>query len=161
MSKSIGMIFIVVLFLAAVISLGAYAAGDGDEKIDKRIQQDPQGASCCAGGYDSQGANSNLQEDDIKKLSEERNLFLQKIEPLRQSYYEKAIKLNDELNKKNPNAEITARIQGDISNLRTQLVMERTKYLIKIKKINPNLLQGSCNSTTSNRSSSGASCCAQ
>ena len=120
MRKSIGMIFILILFLAAVISLGAYAAGDDDEKIDKRAQ-DPQGASCCAGGYDSQGINSNLKEDDIKKLSEERSLFLQKIEPLRQSYYEKASKLNDELNKKNPNAEITARIKGDISNLRTQL----------------------------------------
>ena len=51
MRKSTGKIFIMVLFLAAVISLGAYAAGDGDEKIDKDIQRDPQGASCCAGGY--------------------------------------------------------------------------------------------------------------
>ena len=161
MRKSTGKIFIMVLFLAAVISLGAYAAGDSDEKIDKGIQQDSQGASCCAGGYDSGGINSNLKEDDMRRLREERSLFLQKIEPLRQSYYEKAITLNDELSKKNPNAEITARIHGDISNLRAQLAKEQTEYLIKIKKINPNLLQGSCNSTPSNRSSSGASCCAQ
>ena len=69
------------------------------------------------GLYDSGGINSNLKEDDIRRLREERSLFLQKIEPLRQSYYEKANTLNDELSKKNPNAEITARIHGDISGL--------------------------------------------
>ena len=84
----------------------------GEEKTGKSLQPGTPGASCCAGGYDSGGTNSNLREDDIKKLREERSLFLQKIEPLRQSYYEKAIKLNDELSKKNPNAEITARMQG-------------------------------------------------
>lgn len=161
MRKSTMKIFIMVLFLAAVVSLGAYAAGGIEEKIDKRVQQDPQGASCCAGGYDSRGTGSNLREDDIKKLREERSLFLQKIEPLRQSYYEKSVTLRDELGKKNPNAEIAARMQGDISDLRAQLADEQTKYIIKVKKINPNLLQGSCNSATSNKSSIGASCCQQ
>jgi hypothetical protein len=159
MRKSTMKIFIMVLFLAAVVSLGAYAAGGIEEKIDKRVQQDPQGASCCAGGYDSRGTGSNLREDDIKKLREERSLFLQKIEPLRQSYYEKSVTLRDELGKKNPDAEIAARMQGDISDLRAQLADEQTKYIIKVKKINPNLLQGSCNSATSNKSSIGASCC--
>lgn len=159
MRKSTMKIFIMVLFLAAVVSLGAYAAGGIEEKIDKRVQQDPQGASCCAGGYDSRGTGSNLREDDIKKLREERSLFLQKIEPLRQSYYEKSVTLRDELGKKNPDAEIAARMQGDISDLRAQLADEQTKYIIKVKKINPNLLQGSCNSATSNKSSVGASCC--
>jgi len=159
MRKSTRKIFIMVLFLAAVVSLGAYAAGGIEEKIDKRVQQDPQGASCCAGGYDSRGTGSNLREDDIKKLREERSLFLQKIEPLRQSYYEKSVTLRDELGKKNPDAEIAARMQGDISDLRAQLADEQTKYIIKVKKINPNLLQGSCNSATSNKSSIGASCC--
>ncbi len=161
MRKSTMKIFIIVLFLAAVVSLGAYAAGGIEEKIDKRVQQDPQGASCCAGGYDSRGTGSNLREDDIKKLREERSLFLQKIEPLRQSYYEKSVTLRDELGKKNPDAEIAARMQGDISDLRAQLADEQTKYIIKVKKINPNLLQGSCNSATSNNSSTGASCCQQ
>jgi hypothetical protein len=50
-------------------------------------------------------------------------------------------------------------MQGDISDLRAQLADEQTKYIIKVKKINPNLLQGSCNSATSNKSSIGASCC--
>jgi len=159
MRKSTMKIFIMVLFLAAVVSLGAYAAGGIEEKIDKRVQQDPQGASCCAGGYDSRGTGSNLREDDIKKLREERSLFLQKIEPLRQSYYEKSVTLRDELGKKNPDAEIAARMQGDISDLRAQLADEQTKYIIKVKKISPNLLQGSCNSATSNKSSIGASCC--
>ena len=158
MRKSTMKIFIMVLFLAAVVSLGAYAAGGIEEKIDKRVQQDPQGASCCAGGYDSRGTGSNLREDDIKKLREERSLFLQKIEPLRQSYYEKSVTLRDELGKKNPDAEIAARMQGDISDLRAQLADEQTKYIIKVKKISPNLLQGSCNSATSNKSSIGASC---
>ena len=159
MRKSTMKIFIMVLFLAAVVSLGAYAAGGIEEKIDKRVQQDPQGASCCAGGYDSRDTGSNLREDDIRKLREERSLFLQKIEPLRQSYYEKSVTLRDELGKKNPDAEIAARMQGDISDLRAQLADEQTKYIIKVKKINPNLLQGSCNSATSNKSSIGASCC--
>ncbi|MCP4367065.1 MAG: hypothetical protein GY797_02960 [Deltaproteobacteria bacterium] len=161
MRKSTGKIFILVLFLAAFVSLWAYAAGDSDEKIDKRIQRDPQSENCCAGGYNSGGINNDPKKDDIKKLREERSLFLQKIEPLRQSYYEKAMTLNDELSKKNPNAEITAKIHGEISHLRAQFAKEQTNYLIKIKKINPNLLQGSCSSATSNRSSSGASCCAQ
>lgn len=159
MRKSTMKIFIMVLILAVVVSLGAYAANEGGEKTDKRLQSGAQGASCCASGYDSRDTGSNLREDDIKKLREERSLFLQKIEPLRQSYYEKSVTLRDELNKKNPDAEIAARIQGDISDLRAQLADEQTKYIIKVKKINPNLLQGSCNSATSNKSSVGASCC--
>ncbi len=151
-------IFIMVLFLTAVVSLGAYAASGGEEKTDKRVQQ---GASCCGGGYDSRGTDSDLREDDIKKLREERSLFLQKIEPLRQSFYEKSDTLRGELNKKNPDTELAARMQGDISDLRAQLAKERTKYFIKIKEINPNLLQGSCNSATSNKSPTGASCCQQ
>jgi len=161
MKKTTGKIFILVLFLAAIVSLGAYAANEGGEKTGTSIQPGTQGASCCAGGYDSGGTSSNLREDDIKKLRKERSLFLQKIEPLRQSYYEKSITLNDELSKKNPNAEVTARIEGDISNLRAQLAKERSKYLIKVKKISPSLLQGSCSSATSDRSSNGASCCSQ
>jgi len=156
MKKTTGKIFILVLFLAAIVSLGAYAANEGGEKTGTSIQPGTQGASCCAGG-----TSSNLREDDIKKLRKERSLFLQKIEPLRQSYYEKSITLNDELSKKNPNAEVTARIEGDISNLRAQLAKERSKYLIKVKKISPSLLQGSCSSATSDRSSNGASCCSQ
>ena len=159
MRKSTMKIFIMVLFLAAVVSLVAYAANEGGEKTDQRVQPGAQGASCCAGGYDSRGTGSNLREDDIKKLREERSLFLQKIEPLKQSYYEKSVTLRDELGKKNPDAEIAARMQGDISDLRAQLADEQTKYIIKVKKINPNLLQGSCNSATSNNSSTGASCC--
>jgi len=159
MRKSTGKIFIMVLFLAAILSLGAYAANIGGEKTVKSVQPVAQGASCCAGGYDSRGTDNKLREDDIRKLREERSLFLQKIEPLRQSYYKKSNMLNDELNKENPDTEIAARMQGDISDLRAQLVKERTKYFIKIKEINPNLLQGSCNSATSNNSPTGASCC--
>jgi len=161
MRKSTGKIFIMVLFLAAILSLGAYAANIAGEKTVKSLQPVAQGASCCAGGYDSRGTGSNLREDDIKKLREERSLFLQTIEPLRQSFYEKSDTLRDELGKKNPDTEITARMQEDISNLRAQLAKERTKYFIKIKEINPNLLQGSCNSGSSNKSSVGASCCQQ
>ena len=161
MKKSTGKIFILVLFLAAIVTLGADAANEGEEKTGTSLQPGTQGASCCAGGYDSGGTSSNLREDDIKKLRKERSLFLQKIEPLRQSYYEKSVTLNDELSKKNPDAELAAKMQGDISDLRAQLANEQMKYLIKIKKINPSLLQGSCSSTTSNRSSNGASCCSQ
>ena len=161
MRKSNRKIFIMVLVLAVVVSLGAYAANEGGEKTDKRVQSGAQGASCCASGYDSRGTDSNLREDDIRKLREERSLFFQKIEPLRQSFYEKSDTLRDELNKNNPDTEITARMQGDISDLRAQLAKERTKYFIKIKEINPNLLQGSCNSAISNKSSVGASCCQQ
>ncbi len=161
MKKSTGKIFILVLFLAAIVSLGAYAANEGGEKTGTSLQPGTQGASCCAGGSDSGGTSSNLREDEIKKLRKERSLFLQKIEPLRQSYYEKSVTLNDELSKKNPDAELAAKMQGDISDLRAQLANEQMEYLIKIKKINPSLLQGSCSSTTSNRSSNGASCCSQ
>ena len=161
MRKSTIKIFIMVLILAVVVSLGAYAANEGGDKTDKRVQPDTQGSNCCAGGYNSRGTDSDLKEDDIRKLREERNLFLQTIEPLRQSFYEKSDALRDELGKKNPDAEIAARMQGDISDLRAQLADEQTKYIIKVKKINPNLLQGSCNSATSNSSSTGASCCQQ
>ena len=159
MRKSNGKLIIMVLFLAAVVSFGAYAASGGEAKTDKRIQQDALNAGCCAGGYDSRSSGSNLGEDDIRKLSEERSLFLQTIKPLRQGVYEKSVTLRDELNKENPDTEIAASIQGDISDLHAQLAKERIKYLIKIKEINPNLLQGSCNSVTSNKSSIEASCC--
>jgi hypothetical protein len=161
MRKSNWKILITVFFLAVVLSLGAYASNIGGKKTDKSLTPGSQGANCCASGYESSGTDSNLREDEMRRLREERSLFLQKIEPLRRSYYEKAIKLNDELSKKNPNAEITAKINGEISNLRTLLAKEHTEYLNKVKKINPYLLQGSCNSTTSTRPSAGASCCAQ
>ena len=160
MRKSNWKIFITVLFLAIVLCLGAYASNIGGEKTKKSLPPGSQGASCCTNGYEPSGTYSNLRGDEIRRLREERSLFLQKIKKLRQSYDEKAIKLNDELSKKNPNAEITARIHGDISDLRAQLAKEHNTYLNKIKKINPNLLQGSC-STTSKRSSVGAGCCSQ
>ena len=161
MKKSTRKIFIMVLFIAAAVSLGAYAANEGGEKTEKPAQPGAQSASCCAGGYDSRGIGSNLREDDIRKLNEERSLFLQTIVPLRQGIYEKSVTLKDELDKENPDTDIAARIREDISDLHAQLAKKRTKYLIKIKEINPNLLQGSCNSATSNRSSIGASCCQQ
>jgi len=83
----------------------------------------------------------------------------QTIEPLRQGIQEKSVTLRDELNKENPDTQIAAGIQGDISELQAQLAKERIKYRIKIKEINPNLPKGPCYSGTSNRSSIGGSCC--
>ena len=93
-------------------------------------------------GFQGYGYPSDLKDEDIKKLDEQRSAFFEATKNLRNDLYEKRFELRSELVKQNPDAEKAGKLQKEISELRTQLDQKRIDHMIEMKKINPNVGRG-------------------
>lgn len=96
------------------------------------------------GGYGASGwgAFSNLSEEDIKKLDEERKAFFEDTKDLRRAVYQKRLELASEMAKQNPEAARAAAIQKEISDAKAQLAQKHLDHLFRVRKINPDLGMG-------------------
>jgi hypothetical protein len=90
-------------------------------------------------GYDSWG---NLSADEIKQIEEERKAFFEATKEIRQQLYQKRLEIRSELAKKNPDAEMAAELQREISALKGQMGQKRLDHILKLKKINPDVGRG-------------------
>lgn len=90
-------------------------------------------------GYDSWG---NLSEDEIKQMEEERKAFFEATKEIRQQLYQKRLEIRSELAKKDPDAEMAAELQKEISALKGQMGQKRLDHILKLKKINPDVGRG-------------------
>jgi Spy/CpxP family protein refolding chaperone len=85
-------------------------------------------------GYGGQGYQSDLSDEDIAKLNQERQSFFEATSDLRENLYQKELELRSELAKPEPDAKRAAGIQKEISNLESQLDQKRLDHRIKMKK---------------------------
>jgi Spy/CpxP family protein refolding chaperone len=93
------------------------------------------------GGYGAPGwgAFGNLSEEDIKKLDEERQAFLEATKDLRREVYQKRLELASEMARQNPDPARAAAIQKEISDTKARLAQKHLDHLFRIRKINPDL----------------------
>jgi Spy/CpxP family protein refolding chaperone len=139
MSKNL----IIGLTVAAVIGIGTYAFGHmgGGDGYYGRMHDGP---SMHQGYYGESGNDyrSNLKDEDIKALEEERSAFLKDTEEMRRSLYSKELELRSELIKNNPDASKAGALQKEISELESKLDRKRIDHMIKMRKLNPNAGSG-------------------
>jgi Spy/CpxP family protein refolding chaperone len=81
----------------------------------------------------------NLSDEDQKTLDKERQAFFDETQDLRQDMYQKRLELRSELAKKNPDAQKAAALQKDISKLKEEFDRKRLDFIMRMKKINPDI----------------------
>jgi Spy/CpxP family protein refolding chaperone len=86
--------------------------------------------------------SANLTDDQIKQMESERNAFLSATKDIRQQLNEKRQALHTELAKQTPDAATAATLQKGISDLQAQFDQKRLTHILKMKKIDPNFVEG-------------------
>ncbi len=84
----------------------------------------------------------DFTRDEIRQLQEAREAFYKDSEKLRDNIYDKEVDLNRELAGKNPDKQQAAKLQKEISELRSKLDQQRLDHLIETRKIAPNAGRG-------------------
>ncbi len=79
----------------------------------------------------------DLNDDDFKKMDEERRDFFKETETLRQEVYQKELALESELAKKNPDVLKAVSLQKEVSGFKAQLDQKRIEHMIRIRGILP------------------------
>ena len=126
-------------FLAAVISIAmtVSASADKGRGYGYRGHMHHDGYSC-----QGWGASTDLSEEDIQKLEEERKAYVEETKDLRREVYQKRLELASEMAKQNPDPAKAAAIQKDISDTQAQLDQKHLDHLFRVRKINPDLAMG-------------------
>ena len=134
---------IVVLTVAAVIGIGTYAFGHmgGGYGYYGRMHGGP-GMHQGYYGESSNDFRTNLNDEEIKALEEERSAFLKATDSVRQNLYSKELELRSELYKENPDIAKSEALQKEISKLESELDQKRIGHMVKIRKLNPNAGRG-------------------
>ena len=88
-------------------------------------------------GHGQGGYYSNLSEDEIAKLDQQRAGFLKATDQTRQKLYEKELALRSELAKENPDTSKASKLQSEISGLQSDLDQKRLDHEIKTRKSVP------------------------
>jgi hypothetical protein len=88
------------------------------------------------------GSFGDLNEDDIKKMDEERRNFFEATKALRQQVYQKRLALASELAKQIPDAVKAAALLKEISDVKAQLAQKHLDHFLRIRKINPDFGMG-------------------
>ena len=96
------------------------------------------------GGYGpgQGGYYSNLSDEEIAKLDQQRSEFFKATENIRQKLYEKKLALRSELAKENPDTSKASKLQSEISRLQSDLDQKRLDYEIQARKSVPNYDRG-------------------
>jgi len=131
------------LTVAAVIGIGTYAFGHmgGGDGYYGRMHSGPMMHQ----GYYGEPGNdyrTDLKDEDIRALEEERTAFLKATDSIRQNLYSKELELRSELYKENPDVSKAGALQKEISELESELDQKRLDHMIKIRKLNPNAGRG-------------------
>lgn len=138
--KNLGKVIIVVAIIGILTYAATAFAGGGRG----------WGAGYCGGqgsgwaqrGYAGPGYQSNLSDEEITKLNEERQAFFEETSELREDLYQKKLALKAELAKKDPDAKVAVSLQKQISELEGELDQKRVEQRIKMKKENPEIFSG-------------------
>jgi Spy/CpxP family protein refolding chaperone len=88
------------------------------------------------------GYQSNLSDEEIIKLNQQRQAFLEETRAIRENLYQKDLELRSEMAKKDPDATKAVGLQKEISELEGQLDQKRVEQRIKMQKENPEIFTG-------------------
>lgn len=87
-------------------------------------------------------ANTNLTDDQIKKMESERTAFQLATKDIRQQIHDKRQALQAELTKQTPDASTCATIQKEVSDLQSRFDQKRLTHILEMKKVDPNFTDG-------------------
>jgi zinc resistance-associated protein len=141
---------IIGLTIAVTIGIGTYAFGHmgGGYGNYGRMHGGPgmhQGYSGMHQEYYGEPKSdyrTDLKNEDIKALEEERAVYLKSTDGIRRDLYSKELELRSELYKENPDVSKAGALQKKISELESELDQKRIGHMIKIRKLNPNAGRG-------------------
>ena len=148
---------IAVLAVVALVGFGSYAFADRNEGYGQR-GYDHHGYGMDSGrhgsgmGYGHRGYRDDsrsdrdyegdLTRDEIRQLEEAREAFYKGTKELRDNIYDKEVDLSRELAGENPDKQKAAKLQKEISELRSNLDQKRLDHQIETRKIAPNAGRG-------------------
>lgn len=132
---------VVLITIVAILGFGAYAFADWG------MGYGPQGwghmgSGWHHGGYGNRGFQSDLSDEQITKLNNERQAFIKDTSDLRENLYQKELELRSELAKKDADAKKAVALQKEISDLEGQLDQKQVEHRIKMQKENPEFFSG-------------------
>ena len=140
MKKNTASRTVLVITLIALMSIGGTAFayrqnnGSGGNGSDCYENSPYKGR----GGYGYGQMMAGLSEEDQAKVNELRQKHFDATATLRSERESKRLALRSELAKQNPDAQVAAQFQQELSAINAELGQERIKHLIEMKKINPN-----------------------
>ena len=147
---------LIVLTLVAVLGFGANAFAQGGRGYGRGMGYGPgwsnepgmgDGPGMGYGrgmgrGFGRSGYASDLSEEALKKLNDERAAFFGATKDLRNDIFQKRLELRSELAKQNPDTKNAEKLQKEVSELEARFDQKRINHRVKMKKINPNAGQG-------------------
>jgi len=101
-----------------------WGAGDDDTQDRRGIGR----------GY---GAQSGMDEEQVKQFQEKRQAFHDDTADLRQEIYQKRLEMQSEMAKKDPEAGELSRLQKEISDLQATFDQKRLTHHLEMKKAFP------------------------
>jgi len=142
MRKNSG-ILLVILTVVTVLGFGAYAFADWGSGYGSRgWGHMGRGGHHMGWGGPGYGYGSDINEEEYKKLDEERRNFFEATENLRQDIYQKELALEQELAKENPDAKKAAQLHKELSELETRFEQKQIDHHLAVRKINPRMGRG-------------------
>jgi zinc resistance-associated protein len=148
---------IAVLAVVALVGFGSYAFADRGEGYGQR-GYDHHGYGMDYGrhgsgmGYGHRGYRDDnrsdrdyegdLTRDEIRQLEEAHEAFYKDTKELRDNIYDKEVDLSRELDGENPDKQKAAKLQKEISELRSNLDQKRLDHQIETRKIAPKAGRG-------------------
>ncbi len=132
---------IAVLVVVALVGFGSYAFADrvggyGHHCMDCGYRGYKDGYRS---GRDYEG---DLTRDEIRQLEETREAFYKDTKELRYKLEDKGVDLSRELAGENPDKQKAAKLQKEISELRSKLDQKRLNHQIETRKIAPKAGRG-------------------
>ena len=101
-----------------------------------------QGGGWGQRGSAAPGYQGNLSDQDIDKLSQERQAFFEDTREIREKRYQKELELRSEMAKQDPDVNKAVALQKEVSELEGQLNQKRVEQRIKMQKENPDFFAG-------------------
>jgi len=101
-----------------------------------------QGSGWAQRGSGPAGYQSELSDEDLDKLNQERQAFFEDTRELRENLYQKELELRSELAKKDPDAKKAVSLQKEISDLESQMDQKRLAQRLEMQKENPDVFAG-------------------
>ena len=136
---------IIIISMAAILLLGSGTSvfahrdkGSGYQKTRHHGQERHHRGY----GGPGRGMFGNLNEDQIRKLDEERIAFREATKDVRQQIYQKKLELASEVAKQQPDVAVASALQQEVSDLLAQLAQRHLEHFLRVQKINPDLGRG-------------------
>jgi Spy/CpxP family protein refolding chaperone len=141
---------IAVLAVVALVGFGSYAfagrgGGDGYGHHGYGMDNGRHGYGMGYGQDDDRSDRDyegDLTQDEIRQLEEAHEAFYKETKELRYKLDDKEVALSRELAGENPDKQKAAKLQKEISELRSKLDQKRLNHQLETRKIAPNAGRG-------------------